>query len=149
MEEREVYTPSITIRVVYKDLPDLIELETCVQSRHWRGRATAYTSPTALGNDATSLAAWARQPVNELRIEAGADTGIGWLVLRFYTIDIAGHVMCQVTLAASSSNWRTEAAARLTFSMPTEPGLVERFARHLSTLSATLEGEAVLEGLAA
>jgi hypothetical protein len=148
MEEQDIYSPSITIRVIYQDPPDLLELETCVVSRHWRGRATAYTSVTALSNDAASLAAWVREPKNELKIEAGADTGIGWLVLRFHTSDLAGHVTCQVSLATSSTGPADE-VARLTFSMPTEPGLVERFARHLLSLSETLGGVAVLDGLVA
>ncbi len=147
MEEQEVYSPSITIRVVYQDLPDLIELETFVQARHWRGRATAYASPTALCNDAAALAAWARDPVNEFKVEAGADTGIGWLVLRFYTIDMAGHAMCQINLATSSSTRRPAEVSRLTLAMPTEPGLIERFARQLASLSTTFAGEAVLKGL--
>jgi hypothetical protein len=149
MEQREVYSQSISIRVVYQDLPDLIELETFVEARHWRGRGMAYASPVALCDDAAALAAWAREPVNEFKIETGADTGIGWLVLRFYTIDMAGHVSCQVTLATSGFTGRPEDASRLTLSMPTEPGLIERFARHLEWLCTTFEGEAVLEGLSA
>jgi hypothetical protein len=148
MEDQDLYKPSISIRVIYQDLPDLIELETRVVSMDWRGVATAYTSPRALAEYAARLSVWAREPVNEFKIEAGADTGAGWMMLRFYTVDLAGHIRCQVTLATDQIG-RTDEVSRLVLAMPTEPGLVERFAKHLATLSNTFEGEARLEGLAA
>jgi hypothetical protein len=149
MNEQESYLPTIKIRIVYSDPPDLIELKTSVESGDWSGTATAYASPTELINDAKALAAWSRNPVNEFRIEAGADTGIGWLVLKFIPIDMIGHLQCRITLATSDSSHRhDEESWRLSLSMRTEPALVERFARQLVSLSAETEEEAVLEGLA-
>src|SRR6186997_1300594 len=98
MSHAESYSPSVMIRVVYEDLPDLIEIETRVEIRAWRAIANSYTSPINLANNARNLAAWSLQPVGEFSFESGADTGIGWLLLRFYSIDKSGHLVCHVTL---------------------------------------------------
>jgi hypothetical protein len=148
MEANEVYSPSVRMRVVYLDLPDLIEVETVVKSKNWCGRATAYASPIRLNEDARALAAWSLNPTNEFRLQTGVNGDVGVLVLRFYVHDKAGHLMCQVTLAEGRTGQHPEAVSRLTYTMPTEPGLVERFARHLELLSTEVEREAALEGLA-
>ena len=133
---------SIAIRVVYQDLPDLIELRTSVRIRDWSGAACAYASPHSLVNEAQKLVLWSRHPEGEFRIDAGADTGIGWLVLSFRTVDMAGHIVCHVTLATSDPN-----VCRLAVNIRTEAGLVERFANELISLARTLKGDAVLIGV--
>ena len=70
----------LSLRIVYDDLPDLIEVEVRVVSDEWSGVAQAYTDPASLAEDARGLLAWSRHTVGESHLEAGADTGIGWRV---------------------------------------------------------------------
>jgi hypothetical protein len=65
--------------------------------------------------------------------------------MRFYVVDGAGHPVCHVTIA--TRNHRPERVSRLSLEVPTELGLIEQFARQLSSLAATGQGEAVLTGL--
>ncbi|MBN2581029.1 MAG: hypothetical protein JXB10_18750 [Pirellulales bacterium] len=44
-------------------------------------------------------------------------------------------------------NYRPEEVSRFSMEIPTELGLVERFARELATLASTLQGEAILPGV--
>jgi hypothetical protein len=148
MSEVEGCAPGISIRIVYSDPPDLIELETTANAGVWRGSATAYASPAKLSKDAAALAAWSRNPTTQYTLEAGKDTGIGWLLLVFVPRGKAGHLTCRVTLAASYTNHQDEDAWRLSLSMRTEPGLVERFAQQLLCLLSGMKDEARLEGLA-
>jgi hypothetical protein len=147
-DENHVRHPGkIAIRVVYHDV-DLIELETDVRIHDWRGIGRAYASSAELPNQAKALAQWTLNPSGEIVIEAGADTGIGWLVLRFHTIDMAGHISCDVTIATPCPTYgRPSEIWRLSVQIPTEAGLVERFAQELLALSDSLQGEATLEGV--
>ena len=141
--------PSVRMRVVYEDLPDLVEVETVVEVGEWRGIGTAYVSPSRLRDQASGLERWCRNPQGEIAVELGANTGIGWTVLRFYTIDMAGHVICHVQIATGDVpvGGRDEQAWRLAVEMPTEPRLVERFARSLSAVSS-VNDTAALFGVA-
>jgi hypothetical protein len=148
-EEHMVQAPSIRIHVIYEDLPSLIELETRVQSGEWAGVGRVYAvPPDILHGQAAALAKWVNQPDGECRIEAGSGDCAGWLVLRFYTVDRVKHVVCHVTLATWQFTWgRAGEESRLSLEIPTELGLVERFARHLESLVTTLKGEALLRGV--
>lgn len=147
--DSESQAPSIHIRVVYEDRPDLIELETHVRTADISGRATAYASPAALRDEAAVLASWAADIVGSATVEAGDDGADGWFRLRFYAIDQAGHVVCHATLAAraTGNDLRPESVSRLSVEVPTELGLVEQFARHLSALADGRTNEAVLRGV--
>jgi hypothetical protein len=140
---------SLELRVVYQDLPDMIELEARVRSGEWSARSRAYASPDFLGADAERLIAWARNPQGPFRLDAGADTGIGWLVLDFYTIDLAGHARCAVTLATggTSRDARPAETWRFAIEMNTEPGLIERFGRECLSLGRDYSGTARLSGM--
>ena len=140
---------SLELRVVYEDLPDMIELETRVRAGEWSACSRAYASPDILAGDAERLIAWARDPQGGFRLEAGADTGIGWLVLDFYTIDLAGHTRCAVTLATgeTSRDARPAETWRFAIEMKTEPGLIECFGRECLLLSRDYSGTARLSGL--
>jgi len=135
------HSSNLTLRVVYEVLPDLIEVETSISVEKWSGVASAYTSPDDLAESAKKLALWAENPQGEQIVEAGADTGIGWLRLRFYCADLAGHVVCQVQMATNASSGDVR---RLVLKAGTEPGLIIRFATHLESVARTLKGEAVL-----
>jgi hypothetical protein len=134
------------MRVVHHDLPDLIEVQTAVKLAEWSGVARAYASPNALHEQTVALETWCSRPEGEIALELGADTGIGGTILRFYVVDMAGHVACHVRLAAGglSSGGRPEQVSRLAIEIATEPGLIERFARELRIVISSLKGEAVL-----
>lgn len=140
-------SPRLTLRVVYEDLPDLIELEAQVVAGDWSGITRAYTDPVSLGEEARGLLACTTRLREEFALEAGADTGIGWLSLRWYTIDRAGHLACYVQIATAAGSNRPESLRRLSLEFLTEPALVERFARQLISVAETLTGEAVLAGV--
>jgi hypothetical protein len=143
----EIRSPSIQIAIVYRDLPDLIQLQTSVRIGPFSGMATAYTSPNSLRQQANSLRRWAAMPDGLCRIEAGADTA-GCLLLRFYTVDIAAHTACHVTIATDAAACgRPEAISRLSTEMQTEPGLIDKFARQLLALLDAPDTQAVLEGV--
>ncbi len=146
MTNDEPRLPSVTVRVVYEDLPDLIEIEARVLSGDWSGIACAYTSPSLLVEEARGLLAWTERPREKFTLDAGADTGIGWFQLRCYAVDRAGHLACHVNLATSATGDRPEQVWRLSLEIPTETASVERFARQLIAVAETLTGEATLAG---
>jgi hypothetical protein len=147
MTNDETRLPSLSVRVVYGDLPDLIEIEARVLFGGWSGIARAYTSPSSLAEAARGLLAWVARPREAFTLTAGADTGIGWLQLRWYPVDRAGHLACHIKLAAQATGDRPEEVWRLSLEMPTVMGLVERFGRQLISLAETFTGEAVLNGV--
>lgn len=144
------YKYAIRMRIVYADLPDLIEIETTVKGPEWSGVARAYTSPNAVLKQIQSLKTWCHNPSGTACLEWGADTGIGWACLRFYSVDAAGHLVCHVRLATNArhAHARDEEVWRLAIEIPTEPGLVERFAADLNYLIREMSSEAVLQGIA-
>ncbi len=139
----------VELRVVYQDLPDMIEIETVVRYSDWSGRSLAYGSPELLENDARNLIAWSRAPTGTFTLEAGADTGIGWLLLRFFTIDAAGHARCGITLATggTSHSARPSETWRLSIELPTELGLIERFGNECSAMGRDYSRTARLIGI--
>jgi hypothetical protein len=139
----------LQLRVIYEDLPDLIELGVRIIHDEWSAAATAYTSPSFFIENGNKLLSWVSAPDQPLRIEAGADTGIGWMVLEFYTINRAGHTRCAVTLATSTrtNEPRPAETSRFAIELPTELGLVERFARECIALGGDFKREARLIGL--
>lgn len=70
--------------------------------------------------------------------------------MRFYPVDLAGHIVSHIQLASDGTfqGARAEQVSRLAVEFPTEPALVERFARKLRCLIENLKGEAVLECIA-
>jgi hypothetical protein len=138
--------PSLTVRVVYDDLPDLVEIEARVLSGDWSGVTCVYASPSLLAEGARGLLAWTLSPREEFILAAGADTGIGWFQLRCYAVDRAGHLACHVNLATSANGDRPEQVWRLSLEIPAETASVERFARQLIAVAETLIGEATLTG---
>ena len=140
---------SLRLGVIYEDLPDLIELGVCVIHGEWSAVATAYTSPSFFIESGERLLRWIEAPSKPLRIEAGADTGIGWMALEFYTIDHAAHARCAVTLATKTltNEPRPAETSRFAIELPTELGLIERFARECIALSSNFKRDARLVGL--
>jgi hypothetical protein len=132
--------------VIYEDLPDLIELRVRVRHGEWAAVSTAYASPSFLTEDCKTILRWVEAPTEPLTIEAGADTGIGWMVLKFYRIDSAGHARCAITLASgyNSRKSRPSETSRFMIELPTELGLVERFARECVALGNNFKREARL-----
>jgi hypothetical protein len=141
----------LQLRVIYTELPNLIELGIRVVHGEWSAMVTAYTSPSFLIENGEGLLQWVAAPNKPLRIEAGADTGIGWMVLQFYTVDHASHTRCAITLASMTrtNDRRPAETSRFAIEFPTELGLVERFARECIALSDDLKRDARLIGLPA
>ena len=144
-----MYDRFLQLRVIYRDPPDLMQLEVLVQYEGWAARSTVYASPHGFANDCERLSRWTKSLSEPLIIEAGADTGIGWLKLDFYTVDRVGHVACAVNLA--TGNQPTEArpaqTRRMAIEIPTEPALIEQFARACISLGKQLDGQAKLIGV--
>jgi len=141
----------LQLRVIYEDPPDLIELGIRVIHGEWSAVATAYTSPSFLTENGERLLGWVEAPYEPLPIEAGADTGIGWIVLQFYTIDHAVHARCAITLASTTrtNDPRPAETSRIAIEFPTELGLIERFARECIALGGNFKRDARLTGLPA
>jgi hypothetical protein len=132
--------------VIYEDLPDLIELGVHVIHGGWSARSTAYASSSFFIESGTAILRWVETPEGPLRIEAGADTGIGWMVLQFYTIDRAAHARCAITLATSTrtDGPRPAETSRFAVELPTELGLVERFGRECVAVGSDFKRDARL-----
>src|SRR5204862_5257804 len=141
----ESRAPGLTLRVVYDD-PHLIEVEVRVVAGDWSGTTRAYTPPGSLGDGARDLLAWSARPHEPVALEAGSDTGIGWVSLRWYTIDRSGHLVCHVRIATAEEGGWPEGVRRLALEFPTELGLVERVARQLASVAASRPGDAVWAG---
>lgn len=139
------------LRVVYEDLPDLIELAISVRHGGWAAESSVYASPQVLADVAAKLVEWVASPGEPFEIEEGADNGIGWMRLKFYTIDRAGHARCAVCLSTGGqpADARPEETWRFAIEIPTELGLIERFGRECVRLSKDSSPQALLEGLPA
>jgi hypothetical protein len=134
----------LQFRVIYEDV-HLLEISVRVLHGEWSAVSTAYTSLSFFTENGNALLRWVEAPDEPLRIKAGADTGIGWMVLQFYTINLARHVRCAVTLATQTmGNLRPAETSRFSIELPTELGLVERFARECIALGGNLKHEARL-----
>jgi hypothetical protein len=134
----------VSIEVVYVD-EHLIELAAAVGAGHWRGRATAYTVPADVVKFAEALLRFA-DGGPPAAFEAGANTGIGLIGLRFYRIDRSGHIACHARLASGGvpTEHRPEQVSQLAMEFGTEAAAVERFARQLAELARTQGGRASL-----
>ena len=135
----------LQFRARYIDL-DMMEISVRVFHGEWSAVSTAYTDLSFLTDNGNALLRWVEAPDQPLRIEAGADTGIGWMVLEFYTINRAGHVRCAITLASKTrtNGPRPAETSRFSIELPTELGLVERFGRECIALGANHKREARL-----
>lgn len=148
MPSTDFRPPTISISVIYEDAPDLIEIEARASSFSWNGVARAFAATEMCHQQAASLENWCQNPREEAKIEAGADTGVGWVVLRFAPADAPGKVLCRITLATGgvTSDQRPEEVWRLSLEVPTETKLVEQFAQELQAAirkpgtTATLQG---------
>ena len=135
----------LQFRVIYED-EHLLEISVRVLHGEWSALSTAYTSLSFFTENGNALLRWVEAPDQPLRIKAGADTGIGWMVLEFYTINRAGHVRCAITLASKTrtNGPRPAETSRFSIELPTELGLVERFGRECIALGANHKREARL-----
>ena len=134
----------LQFRVIYED-EHLLEISVRVLHGEWSAVSTAYTSLSFFTENGNALLRWVEAPDEPLRIKAGADTGIGWMVLQFYTINLARHVRCAVTLATQTMGaLRPAETSRFSIELPTELGMVERFARECIALGGNLKREARL-----
>lgn len=126
---------TLSLCVGYTD-SDLIELQATVSDSAWSGFASgAYTTHDLLRSAADRLEAWASRPHNDCVVEAGTEAG-GWVRLRFYEINRAGHLVCHVQIASSRrTDARPEEIRRLSLEMRTECWLIIRFAQQLRAMA--------------
>ncbi len=68
----ESRSPTLTLRIVYEDLPDFIKVEAWVVVGRWSGVSWAYTDPDSLVEEALGLQAWLVRPSGEHTLEAGS-----------------------------------------------------------------------------
>jgi hypothetical protein len=135
--------PFLTSRIVYED-DDLVEVETRLAIGDWRAKATAYASSASTQEQAKALLQWVEQTDSPFTLEIGENAGHGWCCLRFYKTDKSGHLACHVQLATMQAGRRPEEIRRLAIELPTESGLVQRFARELEAMAHDRRGGAVL-----
>ena len=147
MSEHVSPFPALTIRIVYEDFPHFMQFEARIVAGDWSGITWADHDPESVSESARDLLAWTASPLEGFGFEFGTAAGQGWLSLRFYQIDRAGHVACHLQLATKVEPSRPEGVRRLALEFSTEPALVERFARQLAALAETLTGEAILTGI--
>jgi hypothetical protein len=135
--------------VIYEDL-HLIELRIRVIHGDWSAVSTAYVSRSFLAENGQAILRWIEAPNELLNVEAGADTGIGRMVLQFYTIDHAAHARCSVKLASMTrtDGPRSAETSRFSIELPTELGFIGRFAHECIALEGDLKREARLLVLA-
>ena len=135
----------LQLRVIYEDL-HLIKLHIRVVHGEWSAVSTVYASRSFLTENGETILRWIEASHQPLNIEAGADTGIGWMVLQFYTIDGAGHARCAVKLATMTrtDGPRSAETSRFSIELPTELGLIESFARECIALGNDFKREARL-----
>jgi hypothetical protein len=134
----------LRLAVVYED-QHLLELSVRVSHGKWSAESTVYVSPTFFPESGKDILSWVESPKQSLKIEAGANTGIGWMLLHFYTIDGAGHVRCAVELATKTwTDARPAETSRFAIELPTELGLIERFGRQCLAVGSDSKREARL-----
>jgi hypothetical protein len=137
----------VALAIVYVD-EHLIELEAEVRAGHWSGQARAYTVPENIGAFGIVLKRFADAVDAVAEFEAGADTGIGLIAMRFYREDRAGHIACHVRLATHPpKDCRPEEVFRLSIELQTEAGAVVQFARQISEMAKARGGQALLQVL--
>jgi hypothetical protein len=133
-----------SIEVVYVD-EDMIELAAVVKVDDWRGHARAYTTVGDVADFAKALRqfSYGGPPAT---FEAGADTGIGLIALRFYRIDLAGRIAGHTRLATGrlETDHRPEQVSKLALEFGAEAWAVEQFAKDSAHLARTQSGRAVL-----
>jgi hypothetical protein len=134
----------VSIELKYVD-EHLIELAATVGAGHWRGRATAYTVPTKVSRFADALLHFADGGPSAA-FEAGKDNGIGLIALRFYRIDLSGHIAGHAHLASGGvpTDHRPEQISRLAVEFGAEAWAVIQFAQQLRELARTQKGRASL-----
>src|SRR5262245_27833272 len=109
---------SVSLSIVYVD-EHLIELEAVLKTGDWSGRARAYTVPQNIEAFGIALNRFADAVDAGAEFVAGADSGIGFIALRFYRIDRAGHIACHVRLATGElpNDCRPEEVFRLSIEL--------------------------------
>ena len=137
-------TREVSIEVVYVD-EHLMELAAVVAAGGWRGQATAYTVPADVARFANALLRFT-DGGPPAAFEAGADTGIGLIGLRFYRVDRAGHIAGHARLATGGvpTKHRPEQVSRLAVEFGAEAWAVGQFARQLAEVARTQAGRASL-----
>lgn len=139
----------VRLKTVYRDLPDMIEVEVEVCSEGWRGLTFAYVSPQRLLADAERLRIWTHGLKGSCII--GFEQVLedfGSFCLCFHEIDTWRHLACRVDLGGSCGVGRADTCGRrITLDLRTELCLIDRFLVDLRALAESQSDEATLQGL--
>lgn len=146
MNDPESTRPRLTIRLVYEDPPDMIQVEIRVSADGWAGVAWAYVAPDMLAQETSGLLEWLERPRGEFAIKAFEDTGDGGMTLRWRVADKAGHLACHVRISDCPHGTWDEMGRLLNEEILTHPAQADRFARHLRSLANRFVGKVSLEG---
>jgi hypothetical protein len=140
---------SLKLRVIYEDLPDLIELalqvnDSTANNGPWVVGGYFYEVPQSLVEQASKLLNWVNQPQGAFSLVSLHNSGLAKCSIQFYTIDRAGHTRCCVQYREDQSK-RVEPCdptRQVTLELRTEIGAIERFAKeclHLTHKGAEAE----------
>jgi hypothetical protein len=149
MPATDYLPPTVNISVIYEDPPDLVEIEARASSFSWNGVARAFAATEVCHQQAVVLESWCQNPHGEAIVEAGADSGLGWVLLKFLPTETPGKVLCRVTLATGGivHDKQTDEVWRLSLEVPSETRLVEQFARELQSAIRNPGTSAILQGV--
>jgi len=134
----------LSVEVVWSD-DQMIELEALVNVGQWRGQARAYTTRQEVITFSESLVQFA-EGGSPTEFVAGSEDGSGFIGLRFYRIDRAGHIAGYVRLASGglSFDHRPEQVSRLVVEFRVEAWALDEFARKLAPMAHDKSGRAYL-----
>lgn len=106
----------------------------------------AYTVPQDIAAFAAALQRFVDGSAASADFEAGADTGIGLIGLRFYRVDRSGHIACHVRLVSGdmANEHRPEQVSRLAVEVGSETWAVVQFAWQLAEVARVESGRATI-----
>ena len=142
-------TEGLKIAAIWND-EDLVELETEVDYRGFRGRSTCYTTPQDLTDFAAAVLRFDNGSQPEAKFDAAFGDGSKALHVRLYRYDLVGHIAAHVRIATENrggTSGRAEQVWRLELEIKTESASLLRFARDVQRLAQRRSGDASLFGV--
>ena len=135
--------PGLGVRIIWFD-DDMIEMESTVNYRGFRGTSTCYCTSEDVTTFASALSQLANTAEGIAPFDAGLSDGSKRIALRAYTTDLSGHLAVHVSLATDAFSRRPESIWRVEVEMKTESWSVSRFAEQLESIAKTRQGYAFL-----
>lgn len=136
------FVSMVRLCLVWSD-PHMDEVEVQVRHDGWSAHSRHYTSLSELGNHGAKLRKWCESVDGSLTVPIAGEIINSEASLQFFITDGSGHISCRVAL---NPNPFGLGERRIALDVPTETGLVDRFAAELQALAIKREGYATLEG---